>query len=91
MSNMFEQTTAQIIGAIKAGAGEYRMPWHKDGVPGAQPTPSRAARIAASTRCCSRRRPRAPPTRPPAGRTIGNGRSATPRSVKAGAQRSSCD
>ena len=29
MRNMFEQITAQIIAAITAGAGEYRMPWHK--------------------------------------------------------------
>jgi antirestriction protein ArdC len=29
MSNIFEQITAQIIAAITAGAGEYRMPWHK--------------------------------------------------------------
>jgi len=29
MSNMFEQITAQIIAAIEAGAGEYRMPWHR--------------------------------------------------------------
>ncbi len=28
MKNMFEQITAQIIAAIAAGAGEYRMPWH---------------------------------------------------------------
>lgn len=30
-SDIYERVTNQIIAAIEAGAGEYRMPWHHDG------------------------------------------------------------
>ena len=30
-TDIYERVTSQIIAAIEAGAGEYRMPWHHDG------------------------------------------------------------
>jgi len=30
-NDIYERFTSQIIAAIEAGAGEYRMPWHHDG------------------------------------------------------------
>ena len=30
-NDISERVTNQIITAIEAGAGEYRMPWHHDG------------------------------------------------------------
>jgi antirestriction protein ArdC len=30
-NDIYERVTTQIIDAIEAGAGEYRMPWHHDG------------------------------------------------------------
>lgn len=30
-NDIYERVTSQIIAAIEAGAGEYRMPWHHDG------------------------------------------------------------
>jgi antirestriction protein ArdC len=30
-NDVYERVTSQIIAAIEAGAGEYRMPWHHDG------------------------------------------------------------
>ncbi|MES0179001.1 zincin-like metallopeptidase domain-containing protein [Mesorhizobium sp. M0025] len=31
VNDIYERVTNQIIAAIEAGAGEYRMPWHHDG------------------------------------------------------------
>ncbi|TCU04836.1 uncharacterized protein DUF1738 [Rhizobium sullae] len=30
-TDIYERVTSQIIAAIEAGAGDYRMPWHHDG------------------------------------------------------------
>ena len=39
-NDIYERVTNQIIAAIEAGAGEYRMLWHHDG--SAITTPSRS-------------------------------------------------
>jgi antirestriction protein ArdC len=37
-TNVYARITAEIIAAIEAGAGEWRMPWHHDGSSIARPT-----------------------------------------------------
>lgn len=37
-ANVYTRITAEIVAAIEAGAGRWRMPWHHDGTSTARPT-----------------------------------------------------
>src|ERR1700730_10846945 len=37
-ADVYARVTVEVVAAIEAGAGEWRMPWHHDGTSTARPT-----------------------------------------------------
>ena len=89
--DVYTRITAEIIAAIEAGAGEFKMPWHHTGTSTARPPTSLPARaIAASTSSLSGSPPKSPATTAGFGAPIASGRRSKPRSARASAARPSC-
>jgi antirestriction protein ArdC len=43
-ADVYASVTVEVVAAIEAGAGEWRMPWHHDGTSTARPTSVAAAK-----------------------------------------------